>query len=224
MPSVSPKKFHMTFFGDSICVGQGVSMYHGWVTRLARDIDDWVEGYGCEGLVTNASVNGRTTRQALEDMPYQVQSHGSDMLLLQFGLNDCNYWESDKGVPRVSRAAFVANLQEIIERGRRSGARAFILNNNHPTSRTEAILPHTSISYEDSNRSYNQAIREVAQTAKDDVFFIDVELIFQNEIKKGGSAANFLLEDGLHLNARGHTLYYEKVSPMIKAVIDGAFS
>jgi len=221
MSSDSTEKFRMTFFGDSICVGQGVSIYNGWVTRLARDIDAWVKDYGYEGLVTNASVNGRTTRQALEDMPYQVQSHGADVLLFQFGLNDCNYWASDKGVPRVSRAAFIANLQEIIERGRRSGARAFVLNNNHPTSRTDIILPNTSITYEDSNRSYNQAVRDIAHTAGADVFFIDVEKVFLEELKKGGCASDFLLEDGLHLGARGHALYYEKVAPEIKVVIEG---
>ena len=42
--------------------------------------------------------------------PYDVQSHEVDVLVVGFGMNDCNYWMTDKGVPRVSQNAFRANL------------------------------------------------------------------------------------------------------------------
>ena len=31
------KKFNVIFFGDSICVGEGVAVHEGWVTRLSQD-------------------------------------------------------------------------------------------------------------------------------------------------------------------------------------------
>ncbi len=209
----------ITFFGDSICVGQGVSIYRGWVTRIARDLDELSHKIGRDALVTNASVNGRTTRQALEDMPYSVQSAGVDLLIVQFGLNDCNYWASDKGVPRVSGAAFAANMTEIMERGRRFGAKKIFLNTNHPTTRTKDVLPATSITYEQSNAEYNRIVRDLVENAGPDVVFHDIETIFNKRIENGIDLGTLLLKDGLHLSSLGHEIYYETMGPSLKRAI-----
>lgn len=211
----------VTFFGDSVCVGQGVSIYRGWVTRIAQFLDDYGQHIGREILVTNSSVNGRTTRQALEDMPYHVQSHGADILVVQFGLNDCNYWATDRGLPRVSIEAFIANLREIIDRGKCFGAKQILLNNNHPTSRNKDVLPFTGFTYEASNHRYNEAVRALACEFGKDIYFQDIESHFQNLIEsKGISVERFLLSDGLHLSDEGHAHYYELICPIIKKAID----
>lgn len=215
------KTIRITFFGDSIFVGQGVSIYRGWVTRLSQYLENYGERVGRELLVTNASVNGRTTRQALEDMPYTVQSHGVDILVVQFGLNDCNYWESDKGLPRVSVDAFQANLKEIVDRGFRFGASRVILNNNHPTSRISDILPHTNITYEESNRRYCESIRTLANAFDDTVVFQDVHQHFSDLVRSGSATIDeLLLHDGLHLSAVGHDAYFSLMKPVITQCID----
>ncbi|MGI9435514.1 MAG: SGNH/GDSL hydrolase family protein [Geminicoccaceae bacterium] len=178
-PFTDQKPIRVTFFGDSTCVGQGVSIYKGWVPQIAKALDEAAIGMGREILVTNASVNGRTTRQALEDMPYHVQGHGADIIVVQFGLNDCNHWATDRGLPRVSLPAFVANLREIIARAERFGAFRVLLNNNHSTSRDVEIMPHTEMTYEASNRRYNQAIRVLANDVSDRVRFQDIEASFR---------------------------------------------
>ena len=205
----------LIFFGDSICVGQGVSIHMGWVTRIAIRL---AEIAGENLVVVNASANGSTTRQALERMPYEVQSHGVDILIIQFGLNDCNYWESDHGVPRVSKKAFEANLEEIISRGKGFGANSIILNTNHPTARNMDILPNTNITFEDSNRQYNMIIRQVAKKLGDSVVLNDVETEF-HELSKNGVADlhDLLLSDGLHLSARGHEVYYDLITPLVES-------
>ena len=96
----------LIFFGDSICTGQYVSIHKGWVNKLSKSLSS--ENI----MILNSSVNGRTSRQALEDMPYHVQEQRPNYLVIQFGMNDCNYWESDKGVPRVSPKSFEANIIE----------------------------------------------------------------------------------------------------------------
>jgi acyl-CoA thioesterase I len=206
----------LTFFGDSICVGQGVSIFRGWVTQIARDMEQLSHEIGREILVTNASVNGRTTRQALEDMPYSVQSPGVDIMVTQFGLNDCNYWASDRGVPRVSRAAFAANMIEIMSRARAFGAKAIFLNTNHPTTRSVDVLPHTSMTYEMSNQQYSQTLRDVAHSAGSNVTFTDIEDIFRKEIETGTALADLLLKDGLHLSSQGHEIYYRSMAPALR--------
>src|SRR5262249_48118231 len=155
-PMKARNQQRLIFFGDSICVGQGVSIHKGWVARLAAHISDIAEARGRDIVVINASINGNTTRQALERMPYDVQSHGVDYMIVQFGLNDCNYWESDRGIPRVSPKAFAANLDEIIARASIFGAIRIVVHTNHPTTRTENPFPHTTVTYEQSNRRYNE--------------------------------------------------------------------
>lgn len=213
----------VTFFGDSICVGQGVSIYSGWVTRIAGELDRIAGRHGREIVVTNASVNGNTTRQALERMPYDVQSNGADILIVQFGLNDCNYWQSDRGLPRVGPAAFAANLKEIIARGRRFGAKRVFLHNNHPTTRDREPLPGASLSYEASNRQYNAIVRDVAAELSDVVAFTDIEAAFQ-EITQGDRARleELLLADGLHLSRQGHEVYFSVAAGKIERAVTEA--
>lgn len=212
----------ITFFGDSIFVGQGVSIYRGWVTRIAQYLDDFGREKNINFLVTNASVNGRTTRQALEDMPYGVQSSGVDILIVQFGLNDCNYWLSDRGLPRVSLGAYKENLREIVTRGKKFGAFRVLLNNNHPTSRDIELLPNVGMTYEDSNRRYSKIVAELAGELDDQVSFQDVNQHFLQKISESGESLDrYLLPDRLHLSVDGHEAYYEFMLPAVmKAVQD----
>jgi lysophospholipase L1-like esterase len=210
----------VVFFGDSICVGQGVSIHQGWVTRLAARIEDISRDKDREILVVNASANGNTTRQALERMPYEVQSQGVDYLLVQFGLNDCNHWQTDRGLPRVSLRAFEANLDEILERAFRFGARRAILNTNHPTVRTKTPMLETSLTYEDSNRAYNEAIRTVAGRWADRVDLNDVECHIRALANRGEVRIGDLLQpDGLHLSVRGHEVYFSLVCPLLERLL-----
>lgn len=210
----------ITFFGDSIFNGQGVSIYKGWVTRISEFVDKYSDEIGQQFLVTNASVNGRTTRQALEDMAYSVQSHGVDILILQFGLNDCNYWVTDKGLPRVSVGAFIENLKEIIERGKRFGAKKIFLNNNHPTTLLDRTFPETTTNFEASNRLYSQAIAQLASSLGPDVHFQDIYTHFKNLISDSSyEMENFLLSDGLHLSVAGHEVYYSLMKPLLISAI-----
>lgn len=211
----------ITFFGDSTCVGQGVSIYRGWVTQIARSLEEHGQKKGCDILVTNSSINGRTTRQALEDMPYHIQSHAPDILVVQFGLNDCNYWATDKGVPRVSLPAFVANLREIVLRARKFGAFRVFLNSNHPTTRDKNAMEHASITYQASNETYNKAIRELATDIGSYAHLNDIEAHFLKLIASNGRAmADYLLADGLHLSFEGHEEYYRIIGPPILEAVD----
>ena len=203
-PPHTEEPLKVIFFGDSICVGQGVSIHAGWVTRIAQQLDRLAASLDRAIVVSNASANGSTTRQALERMPYEVQSHGVDILIVQFGLNDCNYWLSDGGLPRVAPDAFAANIKEIIDRGRTFGATSIFLNNNHPTTHDRELLPNTTITFEQSNRHYNATVRDVAAGLPDLVEFNDIESVFLQATECDREKLRpFLLQDGLHLSVKG---------------------
>lgn len=207
-------EFKLAFFGDSICFGQGISIHKGWVPKISGLLERLGKSLECNISVTNVSINGNTTRQALERMPYDIQSHEFDAILIQFGMNDCNYWLSDKGLPRVSKSAFEANLHEIIDRALNFGAKIIFLNTNHPTTKND-IFPNTNISYQESNFAYNKIIRKVAQDRKE-VTLNDIENhVFTKNSETKNTISKYLLSDKLHLSIEGHELYYQFIAPVI---------
>jgi len=213
------EKINVNFFGDSICSGQGVSLYCGWVARISRELDRIFEASDIQIVVTNNAINGRQTRQALENMPYEIQSHSPDLLVVQFGMNDCNYWETDRGMPRVSPEAFRANILEIISRAKVFKTKQIILNTNHPTLLDTDLFPETDTSYEQSNQTYNAIIRDIGLSLKGEVIFIDIAAGFKKVISSGEALSKYLLEDKLHLNKKGHDLYYDLVYPIVKGIV-----
>jgi lysophospholipase L1-like esterase len=206
------------FFGDSVCVGQHVSIHKGWVTRISAEFSEFSEARGCQVIVSNASASGRTTRQALEQMPYEIQSQFPDVLIVQFGMNDCNYWQSDQGVPRVSPGAFEANLEEIVGRALAFGVKTVCLNTNHPTGRDQKNMPHTTLTYQQSLERYNQIIRDVAARGGSRVVLNDIERVFR--VYAQGDRAKLLElvlpgQDLLHPSEKGHELYFNAIYPVL---------
>jgi len=214
------KPLRAVFFGDSICVGQGVSIHRGWVTRISERLSQFSKLFEREIVIVNASVNGNTTRQALERMPYDVQSHSVDVLIVQFGMNDCNIWQSDHGNPRVSPKAFAANLEEIVARGISFGAKAVLLHTNHPSGRDRDVMPFAKTTYEDQNRAYNEIIRTVARQNRSTVELIDVEQFFRDHLSSSHETiADLLLPDLLHLSERGHDIYFASIMPRLEQAV-----
>jgi lysophospholipase L1-like esterase len=208
------------FFGDSICFGQGVSIHKGWVTRISAHLNELSKNTGQDIIVVNASINGNTTRQALERMPYDIQSQQADILIVQFGMNDCNYWQTDQGHPRVSPKAFEANLEEIIARAFTFGVKKVILNTNHPTGRDQELMLHTTVTYQQSNERYNQIIRTIATQFNGRLKCNDVEAIFMRHTNNDrASLLRLLLPDLLHLSEEGHDLYFDTVYPSIRETV-----
>jgi lysophospholipase L1-like esterase len=214
---MNKKNIKVTFFGDSICVGAGVSVHEGWVSLVAQQLQKKYSNL----IVSNSSVNGRTTRQALTNMPYEIQEHPPHILIVQFGMNDCNYWDSDGGHPRVSINSFKSNLNEIIDRAFcYCGVEYICVNTNHPTCRTGPILSFTNFTYQDSNEKYNNAIREVVNKKNNSrIVLCDVEAHFKERISV---LAPYVLEepDLLHLSQKGHIEYYNFIYPTLKEMVD----
>ena len=192
------------FFGDSIFVGKGQSIFNGWIVKYAK----YIERKNNKYFVINSSVNGRTSRQALEDIFYACGDYNIDTFVIQFGLNDCNHWDSDHGLPRVSPAAFEANILEIVAKAKINGVKNIIVNNNHPTN--VGVLKKFNISYDEWSSKYNGILRDIEQQGKTSFYFNDIELKIDNYLKKNNlHKEQILLKDGLHLNNLGHDIYFD---------------
>ena len=202
----------MVHFGDSITFGQYVDPASRWTTLLEDRLRPAVEATDVELVIQNRGVSGETTRQALERYPEDVQSVAPDILTLQFGLNDCNRWATDGGLPRVSEQAYVANLHEMIERARRFGVRRIIVANNHPTLRDD--------DYERGNARYGELACEVA--ADQGTVFCDIRGAFI-EFSVAELAELLLpLPDVLHLSEEGNRVYADAMEPFVRAAIEEA--
>ena len=200
------------FFGDSICSGQLIPPHKNFVSLISKSLED--DFPNKKIIIFNPSISGNTTRMALERMPLDVQSYKIDIIFIEFGLNDCNYWKSDKGLSRVTKQSFEANLQEIILRARTFGAKKIILNVNHPTNKRIFFMDtfFMDIFHQNLNIEYNQIIKSIAE--KENCYINDMGAVFSTRID------TLLLADGIHLNEAGHKVYAESLYPIIKNCIN----
>lgn len=201
------------FFGDSICVGQYVSIHKTWVSMVSKKLE---EDLGDKVIVMNASVNGNTTRIALERMHYDVLSHNPDIVFIQFGMNDCNIWETDKGCQRVALESYIQNLKEMFYRAKANDVKKVLFNTNHPSFLNKPFKYKKNTTYETSNSLYYKALKKIQMNSQD-VLFLDVREHIES---KKYSPEAYLLEDGIHLNIKGHEIYCDYIYPFIKKTVN----
>ena len=191
----------VVFFGDSITYGQYVDPKYIWTTIVTKKISK-----NKDVITFRNAVSGETSRQLLLRFSRDVQEIKPDVLTIQCGLNDCNYWVSDNGVPRVSKESYKANLNEMIDRAMAFDIEKIIFIGSHPVTK-EITGP---ITLEESRRKYNQIFKEVAQNRE--IPYIDIESQFDYN-------KEYLLEDGIHLSKKGHVKYAEIIELFIRNVL-----
>jgi lysophospholipase L1-like esterase len=150
-----------------------------------------------------AGVPGDTTRLALERFPEDVQDFCPATVIIQFGHNDANRWQTDHGLQRVSPRAFRANLEEMIERCRAFGSRPLLCTLT-PSRR--------SAQHAEDVARYDRLIRRVAD--EEGVTLIDVRSAFLPDME---TEPPLLMEDGLHLTEVGHRVYAGIVQQVLEA-------
>lgn len=208
----------VVFMGDSITEGQYVHHSLRWTEIVSRQVREQLRTkIDVDALhFFNRGISGETTRQGLERFPRDVQILEPRVMTLQFGLNDCNCWDTDRGLPRVSEEAYRANLSEMIARARKFGARHIILSTNHPTLRTRPLASGQTL--EQRRKNYNDIVRQVASAT--DVTLCDVEAAFA--AYQGEALAEMLLPepDVLHLSQAGHSKYAQAIfEPVYQAIL-----
>lgn len=175
-------------FGDSITYGDTGDHQEPhprrWTTLLA-------EKTGHE--VVNRGVNGDTTRLALERFPRDVQESGADVVLIQFGYNDCNHWDTDHGLPRVSLGAFRENLEEMVARARQFNIHPFVLPMHHSSR----------IGYQVWQADYVTVAQDMARKSNSRTWFLG-----------HGDFPSFKLDlpDGLHLSEADNEKYADWIA------------
>jgi acyl-CoA thioesterase I len=203
------------FMGDSITFGQFIDPQFKWANLVNDQITRTYLKEAVTPIFVTSGVSGETTRQGLERFPESVQNHNPDIVTIQFGLNDCNCWATDHGLPRVSLDAYRANLVEMVERSKHFGASHIILSNNHPTLRHKILLSGHSL--EEKRKEYNEIANEVARETG--AIFCDIDSAFShfNDLELETQLLPY--PDWLHLSQQGHEIYAAKILPFIEASV-----
>jgi lysophospholipase L1-like esterase len=179
------------FFGDSITYGQLVSVNKTWVHKVANWLD--VNIKHTTYVVQNSSIMGNTTRDALNRIYNDVLFRNPCIVYIQFGMNDCNIWQTENGLCRIQPDTFTANLHEIVSRSKSYKAQV-IVGTNHPSNK--------DTEYNQRNAAYNQLIRNFC--FEHDITLVDHELECKNF-----DVQDIVLPDGIHLSEKGHDVYFE---------------
>ena len=116
---------------DSTGVGQYVTIHKTWPVLLSQHLEG-------RYIVQNASRNGETSRQALERLYNDVLQFEPDLVYVQYGSNDANKWETDRGDPRCTVGELQTNILSILRRCCTFHA-VSILGSNHTGAYNEAI-------------------------------------------------------------------------------------
>lgn len=203
--------------GDSITEGQYVDPSLVWTHLVETKIRASFDHSSSVGLIfLRRGISGETTRQGLERFPRDVQQARPTVMTLQFGLNDCNCWDTDEGHPRVSEAAYRANLIEMIDRARLFGAREIVLSTNHPTLRRRKLPNGRTL--EEQRVRYNRIVREVAAITA--VTLCDIDAGFSGFDDRALQRLLLPEPDVLHLSPEGHEVYADLILPALRAAID----
>lgn len=206
----------VVFFGDSITEGQYVAPPLRWVDIVSDALLSCCLDRPLELQLLARGVSGETTRQALERFPRDVQVHMPDVVTVQFGLNDCNCWQTDRGLPRVSEAAYRANLVEMVTRARHFGAGEIILSNNHTTLRHQKLPDGSTL--ERRRQRYNALLAEVADETG--ATFCDIDAAFAGLDRDALSRQLLPCPDWLHLSEIGHRTYAAVVGPVVERAVE----
>jgi lysophospholipase L1-like esterase/ubiquinone/menaquinone biosynthesis C-methylase UbiE len=204
---------NLVFFGDSITYGQYIDINQRWTTLLEQRINN---SNSAKHNFINKSITGETTTQGLIRFASDVQNNNPDILCILFGINDCNFWETDNGLSRVSPQLYKQNIKEMIFRGFKFGAKKIILLTNHITMRTKILLG--GISLEENRKHYNNIIREISE--EENVILIDIEKEFNKLSNNEIEEMNLPDPDLLHLSIKGHLFFADIIEPILKTSIE----
>jgi acyl-CoA thioesterase-1 len=107
-------------FGDSLSAGYGLPIDKSWVSLLQKDLIRTQSGFS----VINASISGETTAGGKQRIAKALKQHKPAIVIVELGAND--------GLRGTQVKAMESNLDYIIKRSLRSGAKVLLLGMQLP--------------------------------------------------------------------------------------------
>ncbi|MFB6075679.1 MAG: SGNH/GDSL hydrolase family protein [Candidatus Aenigmatarchaeota archaeon] len=210
---------NILIFGDSLTFGKW-DEEAGWPYRLKRDFNrKHLDRYGDDiaslsdpnlyQYIYPLGVDGDKTKDLLERIETEARvrtKRGSEHLFIfAIGINDSQYNEKS-GEFRVPLDQFEKNIRELIGISRKFTDRIIFVGFTPVDEDMVSPLPQNSNKHYKNEyiEKYNGTLRDICR--EEDIDFIDIFGKFVNENYEK------YLEDGGHLNSRGH----ERIAEIMK--------
>jgi acyl-CoA thioesterase-1 len=174
-------------FGDSLTAGLGVPAEQAYPARLAARLR--AEGYAYR--VVNAGVSGDTTAGGLRRVEWALRFK-PEIVILELGIND--------GMRGQEPASVQANLDRLVERFQRAGARVLIAGMRLP--------PNYGGPYGEEFRRIFEAVARRRGAALMPFFLDGV-----------GGSPRLNQPDGLHPTAEGYRVIVERLWPYLRPLL-----
>lgn len=197
----------LIIFGDSITYGASDAVAGGWANQLARLVDKKrIESGSLRPYVYNLGVPSediRDTRKRFEHEIVAREDPGDPYaLIFAVGINDSRVLLVD-GSHRVPLEEFKTVYEEVVRAARANAAHIVLLGLTAVDElRVNPVPWRSDAAYRnDYIRTYDVAIATIATA--NDLLYIPMFDLFDNRPD--------LLTDGLHPNAEGHRMMFERV-------------
>lgn len=177
----------VVFLGDSLTAGLGVAEEEAFPEQVRR----LLEARGTEVRITNAGVSGDTTAGGLTRLDW-VLGQGPDLVVVALGAND--------GLRGLSVDETEANLREIVERARASGARVVLAGMRLPPN---------------YGRDYGERFAALYPRLAAELGVPLVPFLLEGV----GGRPELNQADGIHPTAAGHRRMAEVVAPWVEAAL-----
>ena len=174
--------------GDSLSASYGLAQEHGWVSLLQRRLSS----ENCPYRVVNASISGETTSGGLYRIDALLANHRPAIVILELGAND--------GLRGLSLEATRGNLEGMIQRAKKSGAKVLLIGMRIP--------PNYGPSYAEPFQKLFETLAKKYRIAR--VPFLLAPIAGKRE---------YFQADGLHPTAEAQVLMLDTVWPMLQPLL-----
>jgi len=204
-PEPKPERPHrsVVFFGDSVTYGYGVDgedeSYYGRISKVLRS--------GLFGDVTtiNAGISGNDTSEGLTRVTTDVTAHNPDIVIIAFGLNDCQNRS-------MTTENFRSNIINMIA-AMPSKTQVILATSN-------SFLETGQSSWEDLNDSLDPFMEEIRAIARErELPLIDVNRIWKDQLKRDSRHMESFYIDPTHPSVKGHGVIYEAYMNVLRRIL-----
>jgi len=174
--------------GDSLSASYGLAQERGWVNLLQQRLRSENQPY----RVVNASISGETTSGGLYRIDALLANHRPAIVILELGAND--------GLRGLSLEATRSNLENMIQRARKSGAKVLLIGMRIPTN---------------YGPSYTEPFHQLFATLAKKYRIARVPFLLEPIAGK----REYFQADGLHPTAEAQPLLLDAVWPVLQPML-----
>lgn len=199
---------NILIFGNSITQGFNDTEYGGWANRLAIHT---MRGDG-ENVVFNLGISGENIigieKRIVSEIEHRRGRHNNPIfLILAVGIND-SLVDIQTGEHRTDISLYKETFEKIVKKIKPLVERIILVGLTQVDGSVDPVPWKPTHAYRNSEvEKYNHVIEEVAQQYN--LTFISAHDLFSGDPSQ-------YLSDGIHPNAEGHRLMYERVKGVLE--------